>query len=113
MRPFGYERLAFHADVSFGDLSSVESGDDAPTTAKASGTRTRAPQPQAKALGGKNVTKAVSSVTPGLLVAEESTSFAKPSTTNLPGTAPRTSPPTSTSTTVCVLAKAFPSSKLS
>ena len=69
---FGYERLGFDAGVSYGELSSAESGVDTSTTAKASGTGTKAPQRQPKASGGKSVPKVANSVRPGFLVAASS-----------------------------------------
>ena len=82
---FGYERLGFDASVPFGELSCADGGVDASATGKAWGTSTMGPQPQAKAPGGKNVTKVPSSVTSALLEAATSTSFAKESTATTPG----------------------------
>ena len=66
---FGNELLGIDPNVSYDKLSSDESAVDANTTAKASGTTTRAAQPQPKGPGGKSVTSGPTSVTPGLLVA--------------------------------------------
>ena len=107
---FGYQRLDFDPNVPYDELSSDESGVDASTTAKVSGTTPTAAQPQAKAPGVKSVTKVATSVTPGLLVAARSTSFAKPSTATTAGSVPRTSPPTTASTTVSADAKALSTS---
>ena len=64
---FRYAWLDFDQNVSYDELSSDEGGNEASTTAKASRTTTTAAQPQAKAPGGKSVTKVATSVTPRLL----------------------------------------------
>ena len=104
---FRYERLGFDASVPYSELSSDESGVDTTATAKSSGNSTTAARPQAKAPGGKSVTKIATSVTPGLLLAATSTCFAKPRTATAPGRVPRPSPATTASTTVSVKAKAL------
>ena len=60
--------------------------------------------------GGKRVTTVATSVTPVLLVAATSTSFAKPSPATTPGSVLRISPTTTTSTTVSGSAKALSTS---
>ena len=77
---FGYARLDFDPNVPYGELSSDERGAEANVAAKSTGTSKTAPQTQAKAPGGKSVTKVATTVTPGLLVSVTSASFAKPST---------------------------------